>query len=83
MEFLCCYTRLTLKEVDRIERNRWTESIGMSGQGRAEQVDRVVRNTHIKKKYHQVLDTDESGCLFAILKNIVYTFSYRNNQKEP
>ena len=46
MEFLCCYTRLTLKEVDRIERNRWTESIGMSGQGRAEQVDRVVRNTH-------------------------------------
>ena len=46
MEFLCCYTRLTLKEVDRVERNRWTESIGMSGQGRAEQVDRVVRNTH-------------------------------------
>ena len=49
MEFLCCYTRLTLKEVDRIERNRWTESIGMSGQGRAEQVDRVVRNTQNRK----------------------------------
>jgi hypothetical protein len=39
------------ESVDGLDRNRWTESIGMGGRFTSESVDGMLRNTHNQISY--------------------------------